>query len=80
MVLSQYLTAVQMAGDVPPQETGLTCSSWYGKHHTEMVWWHVAHFALWGREAFVEKALEWYRHTLPVARRIAASRGLKGAR
>jgi hypothetical protein len=80
VVLSQYLTAVQMAGDVPPQETGLTCSSWYGKHHTEMIWWHVAHFALWGREAFVEKALEWYQGTLPVARRIAASRGLKGAR
>jgi hypothetical protein len=80
VVLSQYLTAVQMAGDVPPQETGLTCSSWYGKHHTEMIWWHVAHFALWGREAFVEKALDWYRRTLPVARRIAASRGLAGAR
>jgi hypothetical protein len=80
VVLSQYLTAVQMAGDVPPQETGLTCSSWYGKHHTEMIWWHVAHFALWGREAFVEKALDWYVRTLPVARRIAASRGLKGAR
>jgi hypothetical protein len=80
VVLSQYLTAVQMAGDVPPQETGLTCSSWYGKHHTEMVWWHVAHFALWGREEFVEKALEWYGRTLPVARRIAASRGLEGAR
>jgi hypothetical protein len=80
VVLSQYLTAVQMAGDVPPQETGLTCSSWYGKHHTEMIWWHVAHFALWGRAAFVEKALEWYQRTLPVARQIAASRGLKGAR
>ncbi len=80
VVLSQYLTAVQMAGDVPPQETGLTCSSWYGKHHTEMIWWHVAHFALWGREAFVEKALEWYQRTRPVARQIAASRGLNGAR
>jgi len=80
VVLSQYLTAVQMAGDVPPQETGLTCSSWYGKHHTEMIWWHVGHFALWGRESFVESALEWYRRTLPVARHIAASRGLDGAR
>jgi hypothetical protein len=80
VVLSQYLTAVQMAGDVPPQETGLTCSSWYGKHHTEMVWWHVAHFALWGREPFAEKALEWYLRTLPAARRIAAERGLDGAR
>ncbi len=80
VVLSQYLTAVQLAGDVPPQETGLTCSSWYGKHHTEMVWWHVAHFALWGREGYVEKALDWYQRTLPVARGVAAGRGLLGAR
>src|SRR4030095_16451395 len=49
VVLSQYLTAVQLGGDVPPQESGLTCSTWYGKHHTEMMWWHTAHFALWGR-------------------------------
>ena len=49
VVLSQYLTAVQVGGDFPPQESGLTCSTWYGKHHTEMMWWHTAHFALWGR-------------------------------
>ena len=51
VVLSQYLTAIQCGGDVPPQESGLTCSTWYGKHHTEMIWWHTAHFALWGRPA-----------------------------
>jgi hypothetical protein len=80
IVLSQYLTAVQMAGDVPPQESGLTCSTWYGKHHTEMIWWHTAHFALWGRDALLEKNLEWYRGRLPEARALAASRGLRGAR
>jgi hypothetical protein len=30
IVLSQYLTTVQMAGEVPPQESGLTCSTWMG--------------------------------------------------
>lgn len=49
VVLSQYLTAVECAGSSPPQETGLTCNSWYGKSHLEMHWWHAVHFALWGR-------------------------------
>jgi beta-xylosidase len=80
IVLSLYLMAVQMAGDVPPQESGLTCSTWYGKHHTEMIWWHTAHFALWGHDELLAKNLEWYRTHLPEARALAASRGQKGAR
>lgn len=80
VVLSQYLTAVQMAGETPPQESGLTCSTWYGKHHSEMIWWHSAHFALWGRDDLLEKNLAWYGDQLSNARKLAASRGLKGAR
>lgn len=80
IILSRYLTAVQMAGEVPPQESGLTCSTWYGKHHTEMIWWHTAHFALWGHDALLEKNLAWYQSQLPAARALAESRGLKGAR
>ncbi len=80
VVLSQYLTAVQMAGDVPPQESGLTCSTWYGKHHTEMLWWHAAHFALWGHPELLARNLSWYRRHLPAARALARSRGLRGAR
>ncbi|KGF80060.1 hypothetical protein IA69_20805 [Massilia sp. JS1662] len=80
VVLSQYLTAIQAGGDFPPQESGLTTSTWYGKHHTEMIWWHTAHFALWGRPAYLARALDWFRNTLPAARAIAAQRGLQGAR
>lgn len=80
VVLSQYLTAVQLAGEVPPQESGLTCSTWYGKHHTEMIWWHAAHFALWNQGALLAKNLEWYQARLPEARALAQSRGLRGAR
>jgi hypothetical protein len=80
VVLSQYLTAVQMAGDVPPQESGLTCSTWFGKHHTEMLWWHAAHFALWGHPELLARNLSWYRGRLPEARALARSRGLRGAR
>jgi hypothetical protein len=80
VVLSQYLTAIQSVAKLPPQESGLTCNTWYGKHHTEMIWWHAAHFALWGREDLLATNLEWYLEHLPVARRIAAQRGLRGAR
>jgi len=80
IILSRYLMAVQMAGDAPPQESGLTCNTWYGKHHTEMIWWHTAQFALWGHDALLAKNLAWFQSQLPAARALAASRGLKGAR
>ncbi len=80
IVLSQYLTAIQCAGSVPPQETGLTCNSWNGKFHLEMHWWHAAHFALWNRLALLEKSLDWYRAILPEARKTAERQGYAGAR
>jgi hypothetical protein len=80
VVLSQYLTAIQSGGDFPPQETGLTASTWYGKHHTEMMWWHTAHFALWGRPERLSSLLDWFVNRLPEARALAKSRGLRGAR
>ena len=80
IILSRYLMAVQMAGEVPPQESGLTCNTWYGKHHTEMIWWHTAHFALWGNDELLAKNLEWFRCQLPAARELAKERGLRGAR
>lgn len=80
IVLSQYLTAIQCAGSQPPQETGLTVNSWYGKFHLEMHWWHAAHFALWNRLPLLEKSLGWYDKILPNARNLAASQGYAGAR
>lgn len=80
IVLSQYLTAVQCAGSMPPQETGLTCNSWYGKFHLEMHWWHAVHFAYWGRLPMLERSLEYYRTILPRAREWAKYQGYTGAR
>jgi protein-glucosylgalactosylhydroxylysine glucosidase len=80
VVLSQYLTAIQCAGSRPPQETGLTVNSWYGKFHLEMHWWHAAHFALWDRLHLLEKSLGWYDSILPGARNLAKAQGYKGAR
>ncbi len=80
IVLSQYLTAIQGAGSLPPQETGLTFNSWYGKFHLEMHWWHGAHFIYWNRPELLEKSLRWYSDILPVARDKARVQGYRGAR
>jgi len=80
IVLSQYLTRIQCAGNTPPQETGLTYNSWFGKFHLEMHWWHAAHFALWNRPALLEKSLAWYGTIKDKARETAARQGFKGVR
>lgn len=80
VVLSQYLTAIQCSGNQPPQETGLTVNSWYGKFHLEMHWWHATHFALWNRLPLFERSLGWYQLILPQARALARSQGYRGAR
>ncbi|MEA3186464.1 MAG: hypothetical protein QOD99_294 [Chthoniobacter sp.] len=80
VVLSQYLTAIQCAGSLPPQETGLTFNSWNGKFHLEMHWWHEAQFALWNRIDLLEKSLPYYNAILPVAQANAKRQGYAGAR
>ncbi|UZQ86107.1 glycoside hydrolase family 65 [Thermoclostridium stercorarium] len=80
VILSMYLTAIQCAGSLPPQETGLTFNSWYGKFHLEMHWWHGVHFVLWGRPELFEKSLWWYGSILDRAKELAESQGYKGAR
>lgn len=80
IILSQYLTRVQCAGRFPPQETGLTYNSWYGKPHLEMHWWHAVHFAQWGRPALLAKSLDWYFSIAEKARAIALRQGYEGLR
>jgi hypothetical protein len=82
IVLSQYLLAVQEAGSLPPQESGLfnNSSAWNGKFHLEMHWWHGAHYALWDRWPMFERSLDWYQKTLPAAKNIAKQQGYRGAR
>lgn len=80
VVLSQYLTAIQCAASEPPQETGLTYNSWFGKFHLEMHWWHQVHFALWNRTEMLKPSLEWYKKVEPVAREIAARQHFEGVR
>lgn len=80
IILSQYLMAVNSSGSTPPQETGLTCNSWYGKMHLEMYLWHCAWLPLWNHSDLLDRSLRWYREHLPEAEENAARNGYKGAR
>lgn len=79
-VLSQYLTAINCAGSLPPQETGLMVNSWYGRFHLEMHFWHGAHFPMWGRPELLEPSMAWYGAHLETARELANVQGYRGAR
>lgn len=80
MVLSLYLTRIQCANSQPPQETGLTYNSWFGKPHLEMHWWHGVHFPLWNRAELLEQSMGWYQTVAPKAFAIAKRQGYQGIR
>ncbi len=80
MMLSLYLTRIQCANSQPPQETGLTYNSWFGKPHLEMHWWHGVHFPLWNRAELLEKSMVWYQNAAPMAFAIAKRQGYQGLR
>ncbi|WP_257669680.1 hypothetical protein [Parapedobacter tibetensis] len=80
IVLSQYLTKVQCTGNFPPQETGLTFNSWFGKPHLEMHWWHAVHFALWDRVDLMEKSLGYFAQVADKGRALATRQGYEGIR
>src|SRR5260370_28842573 len=79
VVLSQYNMAAQSAGDWPSAEVGLMAlDPWRARFHMEMVWWHLAHYALWDRWDMGDKAIEAYMRLAPAARALAQQLGYKG--
>lgn len=79
VVLSQYHTAAMSSGSWPPAETALLgIDPWRGQFHMEMVWWHLAHFALWDRWDRATNALACYQRFTPAARALAQQLGYKG--
>ena len=79
IVLSQYLMAAMSAGRWPSSENGLMgIDPWRGQFHMEMVWWHLAHYALWDRWPLADPALGCYQRFTPAARALAAQLGYKG--
>ena len=80
VVLSQYLVRVNYSGSFPPSEDGLTNITWYGKHNSEMYFWHAAQFYEWGHPELLEKGLAWYQKILPLGKAAAAAQGFEGVR
>ncbi|PNV61485.1 glycoside hydrolase family 65 [Clostridium sp. chh4-2] len=80
ILLSMYLSAVNCAGSMPPQETGLICSSWYGKMHLEMHFWHSAWMPLWNHGELLERSMPWYLDHMEQARENAVRNNFKGIR
>ena len=79
VVLSQYQMAAQSAGDWPSAEIGLmSLDGWRSQFHMEMVWWHLAHYALWNRWEMGDKAIGCYRRFAPAARELAEQLGYQG--
>ncbi|KAF7156279.1 hypothetical protein CNMCM5623_009672 [Aspergillus felis] len=80
IILSQYLLAVNCAGRDPPQEAGLQNNGWYGKFHLEMVFWHLGHWARWGKWELLNRSLGVYNRFLPSSIERAKKQGYSGAR
>lgn len=81
IILSQYLLAVNEAGQDPPQESGLVNNGWYGKFHLEMVVWHLMHWGRWGKwDLLGRSAPGVYERFLPTSLERAEDQGYKGAR
>ena len=80
IILSQYLIKIQETGSNPPQETGLTYNSWYGKPHMEMPYWHLGYTPYWGQYQYLEKMMDWYFNAADKAKKLAERQGFEGVR
>ncbi|CAH0000650.1 unnamed protein product [Clonostachys byssicola] len=82
IILSQYHVRVNSAATgQSPQESGLMNNGWYGKFHMEMVVWHHAHWATWGRQKYFDNIFPaLYDKLLPSSRARAEAMGWEGAR
>jgi len=81
IILSQYNLAVNEAGKDSPQESGFVNNGWYGKFHMEMVFWHLGHWARWGKWSILGRAVPGiYERFLPSSIERASDQGYTGAR
>ncbi|KAJ0421216.1 Six-hairpin glycosidase-like protein [Aspergillus carlsbadensis] len=82
IILSQYHVRVNSAATgQSPQESGLMNNGWYGKFHMEMLIWHNAHWATWGRQEFFDRIFPaLYETLLPSSLERARKMGWEGAR
>ncbi len=81
MIKSMYITRINSCTPFPPHESGLTGnSSWKSTSHTEMHYWHAAHFAQFSRPELLDISLNSYNTYMPELERVAKKQGYKGLR
>ena len=81
MVKSMYITRINSCASTPPYESGFTCNaSWFGKSHTEMHYWHAAHFAQFSRPELLDISLNSYNVHMDKLEALAKRQGYKGLR
>lgn len=82
IILSQYAMRINSAATgQPPQESGLVYNGWWGKFHLEMVVWHCAQWATWGRHKYLDRIFPAvYETILPETVKLTQRKGWKGAR
>jgi hypothetical protein len=82
IITSQYHVRVNSAAKgQSPQESGLMNNGWYGKFHMEMLIWHNAHWASWGKQKYFDNIFpELYDTLLPSSVARAQYMGWEGAR
>ena len=79
-ILSQYLMAVNEAGNDPPQESGLVNNGWYGKFHMEEYLWHSLQWLRWNKTSLLDRSIGVYERFLPTSIQRAQLQGYAGTR
>jgi hypothetical protein len=80
MILSIYQLIINSTGNLPAQETGLSCNSWYGKFHLEMHLLHSLWLGAWNHPDRLINNISWYKKHLKEAKMNASRNGFQGAR
>lgn len=81
IIHSQYNLAVNEACKDSPQESGLVNNGWYGKFYMEMVFWHLGHWAIWGKWSLLGRSVPGiFERFLPSSIDLARYQGYTGAR
>ncbi|KAI8960287.1 Six-hairpin glycosidase-like protein [Daldinia sp. FL1419] len=82
IIMTQYYMRVNSAatGQIP-QESGLVYNGWWGKFHLEMVVWHCAHWATWGKQRYFDRIFPaMYETLMPTSKARTRRMGWEGAR
>lgn len=81
MIKSMYITRINSCAPFPPHESGFVGnSSWYSTSHTEMHYWHSAHFAQFSRPELLDISLNSYNTHIDKLAELAKRQGYKGLR